>query len=317
MQPDKTRINVPKSDEIGIDPSLDAPRKPQKIPKTERDFKRVYRDRDKKEAEGPDDEQEKVVQKKEEPATEKKSNSIFDLAAKAEQKQSQSDTASDRESRTKKEIVPVGEEKKKEDIPTYYPHETVEAYPHETVEARRASPNEIEEKKVERQGVYGREQPDLSSVNPLSRPMEQIETAGVLKSDIPVPESKPLKELVAQLVEKMTTLKAEGKTDTIITLKHPPLFEGVQVKLSSFETAKGEFNIAFSNLTAQAKNMIDLNLNTLRLGLEQKGHILHIVTTSTQIESPKETEGGLFARRDREGSQEGGEGEQRERESQG
>lgn len=93
-----------------------------------------------------------------------------------------------------------------------------------------------------------------------------------------------MQELIKQLTEQLAVLKQNGRTDTIMTLKHPPLFAGAELKITEFSSAKGEFNLTFHNLSPEAKALIDsqANQNALRHGLEGKGFALHIVTSTSE-----------------------------------
>lgn len=141
--------------------------------------------------------------------------------------------------------------------------------------------------------AFAEEQPDLSAVNPAAA------EAGVraAATDAVVGERPAaavgrteLQEIVDQIVGKLYMLKAESRTDTTLTLKHPPLFAGVTVTVSNYETARGEVNISFANLTQQAKEMLDLGQNGLKQVLEGRGVIVHMITTSAEAESPLATE---------------------------
>lgn len=57
--------------------------------------------------------------------------------------------------------------------------------------------------------------------------------------------------------------------------------------MTAFDSAKGELNIAFENLSQRAKTFLDSNnhLDLLKLHLEQKGYITHIITTTTLTET--------------------------------
>lgn len=104
----------------------------------------------------------------------------------------------------------------------------------------------------------------------------------------PVAEAKPIpkaqmQELVDQIISKLYTLESSGKTDTTIVLQHPPILKGATVKITSFDSARGELNIAFHNLTQSAKATLDLPVNAeaLRHNLDAKGITVHIFSTST------------------------------------
>ncbi len=133
--------------------------------------------------------------------------------------------------------------------------------------------------------VFMREQPDLAAVNPNAGASIQPisfetvkESAAQLRTN-----ATDMQELVDQIVAKIYTLKVEGKMDTVITLKNPPIFEGANLTITTYNSAKGQFNLTFENLTQAAKNLIDMaqNQNSLRNALEQKGYMVHIVVAST------------------------------------
>jgi len=151
-------------------------------------------------------------------------------------------------------------------------------------------------------------QGDLSDVNPLAGTQPQSKpiagTEGTVKSEAPL----KLTEIVDQIVERVYTLKTSGQTDTTITLKHPPLLEGVSIKLSAYDSAKGEFNISFTNLTIPAKNILEAHQNALQQTLDSRGFTVHIVTMSTVAETPIIKEGETAA-----GGREGERGDERDK----
>ncbi|MDB2613777.1 hypothetical protein N9Y92_01295 [Chlamydiales bacterium] len=152
--------------------------------------------------------------------------------------------------------------------------------------------------------------PDLAQVNPTG---EKGGIVGAFGKVVETHESKSLArkdsfEIAQQMIDKMDTMKMNGETDTVVTLKHPPLFKGAQITVKEFSQAKGEFNIAFENLSPQAKHLIDLRASqdSLVNTLSQKGYVIHIVTTNVDIEN-KISDGEIFAGKDdqQEGEKEG------------
>jgi hypothetical protein len=102
------------------------------------------------------------------------------------------------------------------------------------------------------------------------------------------PESlSKLQEIVEKIIAEVQRMELKGKTDTIVTLNHPPLLKGANLVMTAFDSAKGELNIAFENLSQRAKTFLDSNnhLDLLKLHLEQKGYITHIITTTTLTET--------------------------------
>lgn len=143
--------------------------------------------------------------------------------------------------------------------------------------------------------LFSREQGDLAAVNPnagLSPTPAALQTQGVQSTNQPV-RAQELQEIVDQIVSKLYTLSSKGKTDTLIKLQHPPLFAGSSVVITSFDSAKGEFNITFENLTQAAKQMMDMqeNQNSLKFALEQKGYTVHMITATTLAETTHLVEG--------------------------
>lgn len=140
---------------------------------------------------------------------------------------------------------------------------------------------------------FPQETVDLSYVNPLALNTTAISQTG---SDnlqkMGASQKITLQQLVEALVKEISTIESQGKTDTVVTLKQPPLFAGANVVLTSFETAKGEFNIRFENLSQGAKAFMDMQQNqqSLLSSLEEKGYAVHILVATTQIETPKFTE---------------------------
>lgn len=145
----------------------------------------------------------------------------------------------------------------------------------------------IAQKKDSYTSKFTSEQPDLSYVNPMAAGTNQMAFTGSVKTEKPVVRASDIQSIISQLVDKIQEVKQDGRVDTSIVLKHPPMFSGATVVISTYDTAKGEFNISFQNLTQTAKNILDMGTNqeTLRMALEQKGYAVHIITTTTLIEN--------------------------------
>lgn len=152
---------------------------------------------------------------------------------------------------------------------------------------------------------FAQEQPDLSYVNPMASGTTAA-TITSIQTAIPASQAAEMVEIMEQLIDKLYIVEKQGETDTTITLRHPPLFEGAKLIVTSFDTAKGEFNLKFEGLTQQGKTILDLpdNQNALRMALDQKGYVVHIVTTTTYDESQIGLEGEAYARGEREGEEE-------------
>ena len=134
---------------------------------------------------------------------------------------------------------------------------------------------------------YTPEQPDLSYINPLANATPNL--APVAPA---APAPKPVMHtdiaaLVEQIVKSMYTVETQGRTDTVITLQNPPLFKDAQIVISAFDTARGQFNISFENLTQAAQKLLsqDTNRTSLINALHEKGYGVQILTITTQIEN--------------------------------
>lgn len=135
---------------------------------------------------------------------------------------------------------------------------------------------------------FATEQTDLSYVNPLAVTTNQQPSVNLNisteKAVIPVSN---IQEIINQMVAKVTEMKNAGTTETVVTLKHPPIFEGATIVVTGFDSAKNEFNITIENLTQAAKQLLDQqgNKDSLLHSLEQKGYAVHILTTTTVAEN--------------------------------
>lgn len=132
---------------------------------------------------------------------------------------------------------------------------------------------------------FATDQPDLSYINSMTAARQDITVANV-KADQVRPTTN-IQEIINQMVDAVQEMKSKGQSDTIITLKQPPLFAGTTLVVTSFDSAKGEFNISFQGLSQTAKNLLDMGANqtSLKLALEERGYAVHIITTTTEIEN--------------------------------
>jgi len=145
----------------------------------------------------------------------------------------------------------------------------------------------LEGEKEARETVKSRERsdfarPDLQQEQALSESVASAEkAAGSVKA------SKAQMDLMMKMLAKaITQMKAEGKTETTISIKNIPLFADAKLTVTEFDTAKGEYNITFSELSAQAKQMLDnqqVKESMLR-HLEERGYLVHIMITTTEKE---------------------------------
>ncbi|MCB1118776.1 MAG: hypothetical protein KDK65_02325 [Chlamydiia bacterium] len=179
---------------------------------------------------------------------------------------------------------------KRPELPENPKPEHVKEFPTPPKEVAKAQPQEIEKPKPRAQTQFVEERPDLSGINQLAAPQQPL-AAPAIAPAAPVerPNQTEMQQLVDQIVKSAIILKSEGKTEMTITLKHPPTLENATLTLTTFDTARGEFNVAFGNLTQEGKNLLDRQANqtSLRETMEKQGFALHIVTTTTkEIETP-------------------------------
>lgn len=105
--------------------------------------------------------------------------------------------------------------------------------------------------------------------------------------------SATIRDLAAQIIDKIQVMRREDQTSTIITLRHPPVLAGATITLTTSDQAKSEFNISFANLTPDAKVFLDRKLkeDSLTETLERKGIVVNTLTTTTEPEKIITAEG--------------------------
>ncbi len=159
---------------------------------------------------------------------------------------------------------------------------------------------------------FSREQLDISSLNPqgLIQPVSAMELiSSAAEAPKPIQASASVQALIEKLVQEMTVMTKGDKTETTLTLSNPPLFAGAQVTMTGFDSARGEVNIAFSNLTQNAQLIVQQQQQNLLATLEAKGYHVHIFTATTVVNEPiiAKAETGQ-ANKDQRGRGEEGEG---------
>lgn len=160
-----------------------------------------------------------------------------------------------------------------------------------------------------------KEQPDLSYVNPLNQQAGPIDRIIESPSQRPLAPTLTAQQIVEQIVKHMEVqdFKSQGITNTTVTLNYPGVFKDAQVIVTSFDTAKNQFNITFQNLGAQAKVLMDQQAtqDSLKHALEVKGYMVHIITATTTIDQPILTDAGNQYRDAREQQQQDSEQDRR------
>ncbi|CRX37748.1 hypothetical protein [Estrella lausannensis] len=106
-------------------------------------------------------------------------------------------------------------------------------------------------------------------------PGDTLVSASTLKPVAKVPQ------VIMDVVEKITNEVKHDITKTTIVLKDAGIFTGVEVTVTSFKTARSEINIQFSNMTQEAKNVLETNLDALKQALDQKGYTVHMIAATT------------------------------------
>lgn len=170
---------------------------------------------------------------------------------------------------------------------------------------------------------FPHEEIDISRLGPQGAPpVVALEGVAVATAEKPVPVvSKDMQLLIAQILKEISVVSTGDKTETTLILKQPPLFDGAQVVITGFGSAKGELNITFGNLTQNAQNVVQQQQQSLLTALEMKGYYVHIFTaTTTDVQPIILTEGQTpharqqqreEGRGGREGARGGNEGEGR------
>ncbi len=156
-------------------------------------------------------------------------------------------------------------------------------------------------------------------VNPITSKLESVK--GEMKAEAVSKSAKAartqLEQLLKTVVDSITQMKLEGKSETTVVIKHPPLFANAKLTLTSFDTAKGEFNITFSELNAKAKDVLDMQMSreSLARHLEEKGYVTHILVATTEKEETLLTAAEADPREKQEGGeQQKDKGEEEKRE---
>lgn len=134
---------------------------------------------------------------------------------------------------------------------------------------------------------FSQEQPDLTYVNPMHVGLQVSTNAAAREAPVARPSiHADIIKLIDQMVEKITTFSNEGKTDTTITIKNPAMFDGATLKITSFDSARGEFNVAFQNLKPEAQKLLQENMDGFKIAMQNKGFTVHIATASTVADTP-------------------------------
>lgn len=125
-------------------------------------------------------------------------------------------------------------------------------------------------------------------VSNLTSPLAAINATLLAENNHSVAKEIPprgivIRELINRVVEAIQVIKKEGLTETVVTLRHPPILEGTKLTLTTSDAMRNEFNIAFSSPNVQAQMFLDhkLTKDPLAQALENRGFVIHTITTET------------------------------------
>lgn len=168
---------------------------------------------------------------------------------------------------------------------------------------------------------FSREQPDLAYLNP--RDMGAAGAAAVanvegMQATGPNQLQRISKiDLINQMVDQITTELKKDSTETTISLKNISGFENVRVVVTAYENAPNQYNIRFENLLPATQNLLQAhdNQNALKMALEQKGIVVHMIDYHTH-EVRVDSETNVYAQNGRDQQREDQPGKE-EKERQG
>jgi hypothetical protein len=134
--------------------------------------------------------------------------------------------------------------------------------------------------------------PEVENISPAIAPAadRSTVTAATIAETTPQITSAARHEAIqniASMIEKMVQVITGDRIETTVTLKEPPMFNGVQLVMTEFKSASKEFNITFNNLTnPEARALIESRVNQdgLRNALVERGYTLHMITIESKPE---------------------------------
>jgi len=133
------------------------------------------------------------------------------------------------------------------------------------------------------------EEPKVTMPPPV-QPNEIASTT--VQSEVQSTEKSQLVDIVKQTVAAVAEMVDKHESTMVVTLKHPPIFDGASLIIKESVTAQKEFNITFANLSPDARRLIEsvTNQEQLRQGLVEKGYVLHMVAIDPNIKNINATE---------------------------
>lgn len=141
---------------------------------------------------------------------------------------------------------------------------------------------ETKEKKIE-------ESVKSIAINPAAVPNVAVHVAAPVETKL-IHDTNKIREVLIQLaqqmLEKIQQVTTPDRTDTTLTLKYPPLFAGVEVRITEFNSAQKQFNVTFAGLTDPiARNLVEMPKHqaALQQALIDKGYTLQMITIEQKI----------------------------------
>ncbi len=148
--------------------------------------------------------------------------------------------------------------------------------------------------------------------------MTPTQVGGPRKAESPqAAERQALFEVIRQATDAITTFVTKHEVRTMITIKHPPLFEGATLTITEYSSAPQQFNITFENLSPDAQRVVEAvaNQQQLKQTLIERGYTIQnvfvIATPQQPTVAPLATAEPTREERRREesaGEEEGGKG---------
>jgi len=118
--------------------------------------------------------------------------------------------------------------------------------------------------------------------------IDGVTNNGGIQSTAPVKSIEDLQEIVDLINKNIYIIEQSGKTDTVVQYKNTDsIFNNMNIVITSYEHASGQFNLRFENLSQVAQNTLDLaqNKQAIVIALEKLGYGVQMITTTTLNET--------------------------------
>jgi hypothetical protein len=125
----------------------------------------------------------------------------------------------------------------------------------------------------------------ISALGYSVQPLSVGEKKDAMQSDVNS-QSSYMRQIMNKVVDAIKVIQKEGLTETVVTLKYPPILDGAKLTLSVNDAAKNEFHIAFTFLSESGKAFLDRMLakDSLTNALEEQGIAVMTLKTTTGAE---------------------------------